>query len=138
MISTRLAGDKADNWWLRHHPKVLDLKFKAGVKRADKSNAIDLYVTGQVSDTEGFNASFQTPPDPFTNQEKSEWKSKMSNLVVSSDAFFPFFDNIQRVSQSGVKFVAAPGGSVNDELVIKEAEKHEITVAFTEFRLFHH
>jgi phosphoribosylaminoimidazolecarboxamide formyltransferase/IMP cyclohydrolase len=133
-----LAGDKADNWWLRHHPKVLGLCFKQGVKRADKSNAIDLYVTDQITDISSFNSLFDSKPELLTVQEKAAWKSQMNGLVVSSDAFFPFFDNIQRVSQSGVEFVAAPGGSVNDQLVIQEAEKLGITLAFTDYRLFHH
>ena len=108
------------------------------MKRADKSNAIDLYITDQIVDISSFNSLFEKDPEPLSPKEKSDWKSQMTDLVVSSDAFFPFFDNIQRVSQSGVKYVAAPGGSVNDGLVIKEAEKLGITLAFTEYRLFHH
>lgn len=116
----------------------MSLVFKTGTKRADKSNAIDLYVTDQITDLEAFNALFETAPAPLTPLEKAEWKASMSDLVVSSDAFFPFFDNIQRVAQSGVKYVAAPGGSVNDSLVIQEANKWGIAMAFTQHRLFHH
>ena len=135
---TRLAGDKADNWWLRHHPSVLALKFKQGTRRADKSNAIDLYVTDQITDLDAFNALFDSPPPPLTLAEKTAWKQQMSGLVVASDAFFPFSDNIQRVAQSGVDFVAAPSGSVNDDVVIAEADKKGIAVVFTQHRLFHH
>ncbi|KAI8911150.1 cytidine deaminase-like protein, partial [Gorgonomyces haynaldii] len=135
---TRLAGDKADNWWYRHHPQVLGFQFKKGTKRADKSNAIDLYVTNQIDDVEQWNALFEVVPPPFTEEIKKEWRSKMTGLVVSSDAFFPFPDNVQRVSQSGVICVAAPSGSVMDQVVIQEAEKRGVGFVFTEYRLFHH
>ena len=114
------------------------MKFISGVKRADKSNAIDLYVTDQITDVESWESLFEVIPERLSLQEKQEWKSQMSGLVVSSDAFFPFKDNIQRVATSGVHYVAAPSGSVNDQIVIEEANKFGIAMAFTEFRLFHH
>jgi phosphoribosylaminoimidazolecarboxamide formyltransferase/IMP cyclohydrolase len=97
-----------------------------------------LYVTDQIADLVSFQQLFEVVPEPLTSQEKQEWKSQMSGLVVSSDAFFPFFDNIQRVKQSGVDYVAAPSGSVNDDKVIQEADALGICLAFTDFRLFHH
>ncbi|KAJ3351902.1 bifunctional phosphoribosylaminoimidazolecarboxamide formyltransferase/IMP cyclohydrolase [Entophlyctis luteolus] len=135
---TRLAGDKADNWWYRHHPKVLGLSFKAGVKRADKSNAIDVYVTRQITDVAAWNSLFTSVPEPFTEEDQREWKKKMSGLVLSSDAFFPFSDNVERAAASGVCAIAAPSGSVMDKVVIESAEKHGIIVAHTTLRLFHH
>ncbi|KAI9205957.1 cytidine deaminase-like protein [Polychytrium aggregatum] len=135
---TRLAGEKADNWWYRHHPKVLGFQFKKEVKRADKANAIDLYVTDQIDDRQQWESLFEVVPAPFTADEKKDWKKQMNGLVVSSDAFFPFPDNIQRVAQSGVKFVAAPSGSVQDDIVIKTADDFGIAVAHTQWRLFHH
>ncbi|KAJ1330490.1 hypothetical protein BSLG_009406 [Batrachochytrium salamandrivorans] len=105
---TRLAGDKADNWWYRHHPSVLGFQFKATVKRAERANAIDLYVSDMIDNMDEFNALFEVAPGPFTSAMKSEWKLKMEGFVVSSDAFFPFADNVQRVAQSGVSYVAAP------------------------------
>ncbi|KAI8611404.1 cytidine deaminase-like protein [Chytriomyces sp. MP71] len=135
---TRLAGDKADNWWYRHHPKVLALKFKKEVKRADKSNAIDLYVTRQITDQHAWDALFETKPSAFTEQDQREWKKEMTGLVVASDAFFPFSDNVERAASSGVVAIAAPSGSVQDKIVIDCAEKHKITVAHTTLRLFHH
>ena len=135
---TRLAGDKADNWWYRHHPKVLGFQFKKGVKRADKANAIDLYVTGQVTDRVHWESLFEVIPEPFTVQDKAEWRQQLTGVVVSSDAFFPFADNVERVAQSGVVCVAAPAGSVMDEPVVKCAEENNITFVFTQWRLFHH
>ena len=114
------------------------MRFKSGVKRADKSNAIDLFVTDQITDVESFNSLFEVAPILLTAEEKQAWKAQMSGLVVSSDAFFPFSDNIQRVAQSGVGFVAAPGGSVNDAIVIQEANLKGIALCFTQYRLFHH
>lgn len=142
---TRLAGDKTDNWWMRHHPKgrdiiyltvyiVFALDFKAGVKRADKSNAIDLYVTRQTPNPEVFNAI----PDPLTEDERSEWMAKLTDVVVGSDAFFPFSDNIERAARSGVKCIAAPSGSANDQVVIQAAEDAGIKLVHTAFRLFTH
>ncbi|KAI8925931.1 cytidine deaminase-like protein [Entophlyctis helioformis] len=135
---TRLAGEKADNWWLRHHPNVLGFKFKKEVKRAERANAIDQYVSDMIDNEAEFNALFEEVPAPFSAEAKRAWKKEMDGLVVSSDAFFPFSDNVQRVSQSGVKFVAAPSGSVNDGLVVSEADARGIGYVFTEWRLFHH
>lgn len=135
---TRLAGEKADNWWYRHHPKVLGFKFKKETKRADKANAIDLYVTDQIDDRASWEKMFEVVPAPFTTEEKKAWKKEMNDLVISSDAFFPFLDNIQRAAQSGVKYVAAPSGSVQDAIVIKAADDNGIAIAHTTVRLFHH
>ncbi|KAI9300958.1 cytidine deaminase-like protein [Cunninghamella echinulata] len=138
---TRLAGDKADNWWLRHHPKVLGFDFKSTTKRADKSNAIDLYVTNQIGDgveREAWEANFNTVPEPLTPEERKEWMSKFENSVVSSDAFFPFSDNVFRARKSGVKYIAAPSGSVQDDVVIAAADANDMVIAHTTLRLFHH
>ncbi|KAJ3102779.1 bifunctional phosphoribosylaminoimidazolecarboxamide formyltransferase/IMP cyclohydrolase [Physocladia obscura] len=135
---TRLAGDKADNWWYRHHPKVLAFSFKKEVKRADKANAIDVYVTRQISDQASWDSLFTTVPPPFTEEDQKEWKKHMKGLVLSSDAFFPFSDNVDRAAASGVAAIAAPSGSVMDKVVIESAEKHNIVLAHTSLRLFHH
>ncbi|KAK4147722.1 cytidine deaminase-like protein [Dichotomopilus funicola] len=139
---TRLAGDKADNWWLRFHPRVLGIKWKKGTKRPDKSNAIDLLVSGQLPkagpERELFEASFDEVPAAFTEEEKNEWLSKLTDVVVSSDAFFPFTDNVYRTARSGVKYIAAPGGSQNDVPVFETAEKNGITFVEQNIRLFHH
>ncbi|EAQ93397.1 cytidine deaminase-like protein [Chaetomium tenue] len=139
---TRLAGDKADNWWLRFHPRVLGIKWKKGTKRPDKSNAIDLLVSGQLpkkgAERELFEAAFEEVPAAFTEEEKDEWMSKLTDVVVSSDAFFPFTDNVYRTARSGVKYIAAPGGSQNDQPVFETAEKHGITFVEQGIRLFHH
>lgn len=156
---TRLAGDKADNWWLRFHPRVLGIKWKKGTKRPDKSNAIDLLVSGQLpkkgAERELFEAAFEEVPAAFTEEEKEEWMSKLTDVVVSSDAFvgsppqftnnqkltsaqFPFTDNVYRTARSGVKYIAAPGGSQNDQPVFETAEKHGITFVEQSIRLFHH
>lgn len=132
-----MAGDKAENWWLRQHPQVLALKFNKSVKRAEKSNAIDQYVT-KIADLEHFNSMFEIAPPAFTDAMKTEWVSKMSGLVVASDAFFPFPDNIERVHQSGVQVVCAPGGSVMDDVVVAKCEEFGIDMVMTEYRLFHH
>ncbi|KAJ3018043.1 bifunctional phosphoribosylaminoimidazolecarboxamide formyltransferase/IMP cyclohydrolase [Thoreauomyces humboldtii] len=135
---TRLAGDKADNWWFRHHPKVLAFNFAKSTKRADKANAIDLYVTDQIDDRATWEALFVDVPAPLTEQERLDWKAGLTGVVLSSDAFFPFSDNVQRAARSGVCCVAAPGGSVMDEAVIREADEKGIAYVFTEWRLFHH
>jgi phosphoribosylaminoimidazolecarboxamide formyltransferase/IMP cyclohydrolase len=137
-FSTRLAGDKADNWWFRHHPSVLGFKFKKGVKRAEKANAIDNYVTDTIDNVAHWESLFEVIPAPFTKEMKKEWKSQMSGFVVSSDAFFPFPDNVGRVAQSGVDAIAAPSGSVMDPVVIKTCQEKGISMIFTEYRLFHH
>ncbi|KAI5810159.1 cytidine deaminase-like protein [Peziza echinospora] len=140
---TRLAGDKADNWWFRQHPRVLSLKFKKGTKRPDKSNAIDLFVTGQVPQEAGlekelYEAIFEEVPAELTVQEKKEWLAQLDGVAISSDAFFPFIDNVFRASKSGVRYMAAPGGSVNDKAVHEAAEQRGITFIEQSTRLFHH
>ncbi|KAJ1936106.1 bifunctional phosphoribosylaminoimidazolecarboxamide formyltransferase/IMP cyclohydrolase, partial [Linderina macrospora] len=138
---TRLAGDKADNWWLRHHPKVLAMQFAASAKRADKSNAIDLYVTNQTGEgveLEQWEANFSQVPELLTAEERKEHMQKLHGVVVSSDAFFPFSDNIHRAHRSGVDYVAAPSGSVMDNVVIDTADAYNMVLAHTSLRLFHH
>ncbi|ROT37347.1 phosphoribosylaminoimidazolecarboxamide formyltransferase/IMP cyclohydrolase [Sodiomyces alkalinus F11] len=139
---TRLAGDKADNWWLRFHPRVLGIKWKKGTKRPDKSNAIDLLVSGELPkfgpEREAFEAVFEEVPQAFSEEERSEWLGKLDNVAVSSDAFFPFIDNVFRASRSGAKYIAAPGGSQNDSAVFATAEKLGITFVEQNIRLFHH
>lgn len=139
---TRLAGDKADNWWMRFHEKTLGLKFKKGTKRADKSNAIDLLCSGLVPsegiEKEDFARNFEEVPVPFTAEERSAWLAKLSEVAVSSDAFFPFIDNVFRVARSGVKYLAAPTGSQNDQPVFDTAQKLGITFVEQHIRLFHH
>ncbi|KAJ2553365.1 bifunctional phosphoribosylaminoimidazolecarboxamide formyltransferase/IMP cyclohydrolase [Coemansia sp. RSA 1878] len=138
---TRLAGDKADNWWMRHHPRVLAMEFSRGTKRADKSNAIDLFVTGQTgegAELAAWEASFASVPAPLTNEERAEHMRALQGVAVSSDAFFPFSDNIHRVRRSGVAYVAAPSGSVQDGVVIDAANMYNIVLAHTNLRLFHH
>lgn len=127
---TRLAGDKADNWWLRQHPKVLGFKWAKGTKRPEKSNAIDLYVTNQIPTEEPekseYESKFAEIPEPLTAEERKEWLSKLSNVALSSDAFFPFPDNVYRAARSGVKFIAAPSGSVMDKAVFAAADANDI------------
>ncbi|KAJ2009408.1 bifunctional phosphoribosylaminoimidazolecarboxamide formyltransferase/IMP cyclohydrolase [Coemansia thaxteri] len=138
---TRLAGDKADNWWLRHHPKVLAMQFSAAAKRADRSNAIDLYVTGQTGDgaeLDAWRACFDAAPEPLTAAERAEHMARLHGVVVSSDAFFPFSDNIHRARRSGVDYVAAPSGSIQDAAVIAAADSYGMALAHTSLRLFHH
>ncbi|PMD24875.1 AICARFT/IMPCHase bienzyme [Hyaloscypha hepaticicola] len=139
---TRLAGDKADNWWLRFNPRVLGIKWKKGTKRADKSNAIDLLVSGELPkagpEREGYEAFFEEVPEPFTDAERLEWLGKLGSVAVSSDAFFPFIDNVYRAARSGVKYIAAPTGSQNDSAVFETAEKLGITFVEQSIRLFHH
>ncbi|AJV48835.1 Ade16p [Saccharomyces cerevisiae YJM1208] len=138
---TRLAGDKTDNWWLRQHPKVLNMKWAKGIKRADKSNAIDLFVTGQrIEGPEkvDYESKFEEVPEPFTKEERLEWLSKLNNVSLSSDAFFPFPDNVYRAVQSGVKFITAPSGSVMDRVVFQAADSFDIVYVENPIRLFHH
>ncbi|XP_029174194.1 bifunctional purine biosynthesis protein PURH [Nylanderia fulva] len=138
---TRLAGDKADNWWLRQHPKVIGMKFKKGVKRAEISNAIDNYVNGSIGkdmDEATWAAMYEEIPEKLTESNKTEWIRKLNNVVLSSDAFFPFRDNIDRARLSGVKYIASPAGSTNDSAVIEACNDHEIVLVHTGFRLFHH
>ncbi|RUS18172.1 phosphoribosylaminoimidazolecarboxamide formyltransferase/IMP cyclohydrolase [Endogone sp. FLAS-F59071] len=138
---TRLAGDKADNWWLRHHPTVLDFDFKKEVKRAEKSNAIDLFVIEQIGEgTErlAWESQFNTVPQPLTADERRAWMRELKDVVVSSDAFFPFSDNIHRARASGAQYVVAPSGSVQDQAVIDAIDEHGMVLAHTNLRLFHH
>lgn len=140
---TRLAGDKADNWWMRFHQRTLDLKFKPKTKRADKSNAIDMLTSGQVPPKSEFEkadyeAKFEEVPTPFAAQEREDWLSKLDGVVCSSDAFFPFVDNVYRAARSGVKYIAAPTGSQNDEPVFETCDKLGITFIEQSTRLFHH
>ncbi|RIA93552.1 phosphoribosylaminoimidazolecarboxamide formyltransferase/IMP cyclohydrolase [Glomus cerebriforme] len=138
---TRLAGDKTDNWWLRHHPKVLAFDFKKETKRADKSNAIDLYILDKIGEgleRASWESQFNTIPEPLTKEERDRHLASLSGVALSSDAFFPFSDNIHRAHQSGVSYIAAPSGSVQDDVVIKAADEHGIVLAHTNLRLFHH
>ncbi|GFG31635.1 hypothetical protein Cfor_12537 [Coptotermes formosanus] len=138
---TRLAGDKADNWWLRQHPNVINMKFKKGVKRAEISNAIDNYVNGTVGkdmNETTWAAMYETVPSLLTDEDRAEWKGKLSGVALGSDAFFPFRDNVDRARQSGVQYIASPAGSTNDEDVIRACDDHGITLVHTDLRLFHH
>ena len=138
---TRLAGQKADNWYLRQHPKVLGLQFLPGVRRPDRDNAIDVYTSEEYEDVlaEGvWQTIFQVKPPVLTAQEKKEWIATQSGVTVGSDAFFPFGDNVERARKSGVQYIAEPGGSIRDDNVIDTANKYGIVMAFTGLRLFHH
>ncbi|XP_061391231.1 bifunctional purine biosynthesis protein ATIC [Musca vetustissima] len=138
---TRLAGEKADNWWLRQHPRVAGMKFKAGVKRAEISNAIDNYVNGTVGKDmpfAQFEAMFEEVPQQLTEQEKLDWLKQLNGVALGSDAFFPFRDNIDRARLSGVSYIASPAGSTNDAGVIAACDEHGIIMAHTNLRLFHH
>jgi len=138
---TRLAGSKADNWWLRQSPQVLNLPFKADIKRADRDNAIDLYMGEDYMDVlaEGaWQNIFTKKPAVFTAEEKRAWLDKNTDVALGSDAFFPFGDNIERAHRSGVKYVAQPGGSIRDDHVIDTCNKYGMAMAFTGIRLFHH
>ena len=138
---TRLAGSKADNWWLRQSPQVLGLQFVDGIKRADRDNAIDLYMGEDYMDVLADGAwenIFKVKPAVFTAEEKRAWLDKNTDVALGSDAFFPFGDNIERAKKSGVKYVAQPGGSVRDDHVILTANKYDMVMSFTGIRLFHH
>ncbi|MBD5500899.1 MAG: phosphoribosylaminoimidazolecarboxamide formyltransferase [Lachnospiraceae bacterium] len=138
---TRLAGQKADNWFLRQAPLVLELPFIDGIGRADRDNAIDNYIGEEYMDVLADGAwqrVFKEKPPVFTSQEKKEWLRKMQNVTLGSDAFFPFSDNVERAHKSGVKYIAQPGGSVRDDLVIECCDKYDMVMAFTGIRLFHH
>ena len=138
---TRLAGSKADNWFLRQSPKVLELPFIDGIKRADRDNAIDLYIGEDYMDVlaDGeWEKIFKTKPEVFTREEKRAWLDKMQDAALGSDAFFPFGDNIERAHKSGVKYVAQPGGSIRDDNVIDTCNKYNMAMCFTGLRLFHH
>jgi len=138
---TRLAGNKADNWFLRQNPKVLNLPFKDDVRRADRDNAIDLYIGDESEDLLADGAwehLFTEKPVEFTREEKKEWLKQNTGVSLGSDAFFPFGDNIERAHKSGVSYVCEPGGSIRDDHVIETANKYNMVIAFTGFRLFHH
>lgn len=139
---TRLAGDKADNWWLRQHPRVLGFQWAKGVKRPEKSNAIDLYVSNQIPTSEPekseFGSKFEVVPTPLTLEERREWLDKLTDVSLSSDAFFPFPDNVYRAVRSGVKYIAAPSGSVMDRAVFDAADAHDVVYLENPIRLFHH
>ena len=138
---TRLAGSKADTWQLRHHPKVLALPFRPDIKRANRDNAIDVYVTGNSEEVLGdqvWRDIFTARPEALTDAEKQEWLAKVSGVALGSDAFFPFADNIERAKLSGVSYIAEPGGSIRDDEVIACCDKYDMVMAFTGIRLFHH
>lgn len=138
---TRLAGQKADNWYLRQSPKVLGLQFVDGLGRADRDNAIDVYIGDEYEDVlrEGeWQKRFKVKPEVFTREEKRAWLDGNTDVTLGSDAFFPFSDNIERAHKSGVKYIAQPGGSVRDDLVIECCDQYDMVMAFTGIRLFHH
>ena len=138
---TRLAGQKADNWFLRQCPKVLDLQFVDGIRRADRDNAIDVYIGEEYMDVLADGAwekIFKVKPEVFTREEKRAWLDQMKGVTLGSDAFFPFSDNIERAHKSGVQYIAEPGGSVRDDVVIECCNKYNMAMAFTGIRLFHH
>ena len=138
---TRLAGGKADNWWLRQSPQVMNLPFVDGIRRADRDNAIDLYIGEDymdVLDDDAWPAIFKEKPEVFTREAKRKWLDKLTDVALGSDAFFPFGDNIERAHKSGVKYIAQPGGSVRDDTVIETCNKYDMVMSFTGIRLFHH
>lgn len=138
---TRLAGNKADIWWLRQHPKVLELQFVDNIRRPDRDNAIDVYISDEHDDVlaEGvWQNTFKVKPEVLTEAEKKEWLAKNTDVCLGSDAFFPFGDNIERAKKSGVAYIAEPGGSIRDDHVIMTCNKYNMTMAFTGIRLFHH
>ena len=138
---TRLAGNKADNWWLRQSPKVLGLDFVDGIRRPDRDNAIDVYISDEYEDVlkEGeWQRIFKTKPEVFTREEKKAWLEQNTDVCLGSDAFFPFGDNIERAKKSGVKYIAEPGGSIRDDNVIDTCNKYNMAMTFTGIRLFHH
>lgn len=138
---TRLAGNKADNWYLRQHEKVLQLPFKEGIRRADRDNAIDVYISDDYEDVlaDGmWEAVFSKQPKPLTREEKKAWLSTLQGVALGSDAFFPFGDNIERAHRSGVSCIAQAGGSIRDDHVIATCDKYDIAMAMTHLRLFHH
>ncbi|MCR5592713.1 MAG: phosphoribosylaminoimidazolecarboxamide formyltransferase [Saccharofermentans sp.] len=138
---TRLAGNKADIWWLRQHPKVMGLKFVDGIRRPDRDNTIDVYISDEHDDVlrDGtWQTLFKEKPEVLTDEEKKEWLSKNTDVALGSDAFFPFGDNIERAYKSGVKYIAEPGGSIRDDHVIMTCNKYDMAMAFTGIRLFHH
>ena len=138
---TRLAGQKADNWFLRQSPQVMNLQFVDNIRRADRDNAIDVYIGEEYMDVLADGAwekIFKVKPEVFTREEKRAWLDQMSGVTLGSDAFFPFSDNIERAHKSGVQYIAEPGGSVRDDAVIECCDKYDMVMAFTGIRLFHH
>ena len=138
---TRLAGNKADIWYLRQHPKVMNLPFVDNIRRPDRDNTIDVYISDDYEDVlaDGvWQQFFKTKPEPLTREEKKEWIKTLSGVSLGSDAFFPFGDNIERAKRSGVEFIAQPGGSIRDDNVIETCNKYNMTMCFTGIRLFHH
>ena len=138
---TRLAGSKADNWMLRQHPKVLDLQFVDGIRRPNRDNAIDVYISDEWEDVlaDGvWQETFKVKPEPLTPEEKRAWIATMKDVALGSDAFFPFGDNVERARKSGVQYIAQPGGSIRDDNVIETADKYGMVMCFTGMRLFHH
>ena len=138
---TRLAGQKADNWWLRQSPQVMGLQFKDEIRRADRDNAIDIYMGDEYMEVlaDGvWENTFKVKPEVFTREEKRAWLDKLTDVALGSDAFFPFGDNIERAHKSGVKYIAQPGGSIRDDNVIDTCNKYGIEMSFTGIRLFHH
>ncbi|MCQ2464198.1 MAG: phosphoribosylaminoimidazolecarboxamide formyltransferase [Oscillospiraceae bacterium] len=138
---TRLAGSKADNWWMRQHPKVMGLQFVDDIRRPDRDNTIDVYISDEYEDVlaEGtWQTLFKVKPEVLTAAEKKEWLAKNTDVCLGSDAFFPFGDNIERAKKSGVAYIAEPGGSIRDDHVIMTCNKYNIAMAFTGIRLFHH
>ena len=138
---TRLAGNKADVWHLRQHPKVLALPFKEDVRRPDRDNAIDVYISDEWEDlleTDDWQRVFTEKPEPLSREEKKEYLKTITGVALGSDAFFPFGDNVERAKKSGVSFIAQSGGSIRDDNVIETADKYDIAMAFTHIRLFHH
>ena len=138
---TRLAGSKADNWMLRQHPKVLGLQFVDGIRRPNRDNAIDVYISDEWEDVlaDGvWQETFKVKPEPLTPEEKRAWIATMKDVALGSDAFFPFGDNVERARKSGVQYIAQPGGSIRDDNVIETADKYGMVMCFTGMRLFHH
>lgn len=137
---TRLAGNKADNWFLRQHNKVLNLPFRDDIKRADRDNAIDVYIGPDAKEEllDTWERIFTVKPEEFTQEEKKAWLRQLDGVALGSDAFFPFGDNIERAHRSGVKYIAQPGGSVRDDNVVEVCDKYDMVMAFTGIRLFHH
>ena len=138
---TRLAGQKADNWWMRQNPKVLALPFRPDIRRADRDNTIDVYIGDEYEDVlrDGtWELFFTEKPEPLTVEEKKAWLAKNTGVALGSDAFFPFGDNIERAHKSGVCYIAEPGGSIRDDNVIETCDRYGITMVFNGVRLFHH
>ena len=138
---TRLAGDKADKWFLRQSPQVLGLPFKEDIRRADRDNTIDVYISDDYEDVIGegeWQKYFTEQPKVFTREERKEWLKKNTDVTLGSDAFFPFGDNVERANRSGVRYIAQPGGSIRDDVVIETCNKYGIVMCFTGIRLFHH